>query len=250
MNNDRDTIFESLLDDLSTAAADVTAVTGSAADDYPPYPHDTEMDCERADWDDDIPLTVGLELMLFRDNRTFTEYFDLLTEIMTQQRFVHRDVRATTLKDNEWMLVRPDTGERIVRATFFMPIRPSLRQFLDFMTVIAGVTIRANSRNGLTPTVDVYQKWEGRDAREKVPYMTETGSGPWQELCGFLYNYRLERKPWKGGKKRLEEKIEQFSQLLMKHEWFYNKLGYDQPRMEREVGEYFDRLFVRTRVNK
>lgn len=58
----------------------------------------------------------------------------------------------------EMQLVHPDTEKRVASACYYIAIRPTVRQFLDFMTIVSGITIRANSKAGLTPSVDVYQK--------------------------------------------------------------------------------------------
>ena len=140
----------------------------------------------------------------------------------------------------EMQLVHPDTQKRVASACYYIAIKPTLRQFLDFMTIVSSLTLRANSKSGLTPSVEVYQKWNGKDAKQN-PYKSETTHGSWQDLLGFLYTRRIRMLPIKN-KKNFQTRIDDISTLLMKHEWFYYDLHYDFDRMEKELKSYFEKF--------
>lgn len=75
------------------------------------------------------------------------------------------------------------------------------------MAVISGLTIRANSHDSLTPTVEIYTKYDGNKSDE-TPYISETSSYQWENLLGFLHTHKLRMLPFTGGKKKFSNKIE------------------------------------------
>ena len=153
-------IFESILDNISKDDNKYDSAASIARGDisvkHEPYPYETFRDYEHAAWNAGFPLVVCIELMLFRENEKFVEYFDLIDEIVQQQKFPHLNVVAAHSDGKEMQLIHPDSNERIASACYYIAIRPTLRQFLDFMTIISGLTIRANRKDSLTPSVEVY----------------------------------------------------------------------------------------------
>ena len=211
-------IFESILDNISKDDNKYDSAASIARGDisvkHEPYPYATFRDYEHAAWNAGFPLVVCIELMLFRENEKFVKYFDLIDEIVQQQKFPHLNVVAAHSDGKEMQLVHPDSNERIASACYYIAIRPTLRQFLDFMTIISGLTIRANSKDSLTPSVEVYQKWNGRDAKNN-PYKCTTTHSSWQSILGTLYNKKLRMMPFKCSKKKYKENISEICELLM-----------------------------------
>ena len=59
------------------------------------YQYETFRDYEHAAWDSGYPLIVCIELMLFLEsNQKFVEYFDLIEEMLQNQRFPHMELVA------------------------------------------------------------------------------------------------------------------------------------------------------------
>lgn len=73
-----------------------------------------------------MPIVVNIQLMLFRENSMFVKYFDLIEEVTEHLRCPHMSVVAGDLDSKEVQLIHPNTEKHIVRAYYFIPIKPSL----------------------------------------------------------------------------------------------------------------------------